>query len=81
MSAGLAISVNDGSNHVVNRAPGSDANHLNQPLVSYEMIDDAERANAVFPQPFQFPLQRLAGAWIFTENSKGLLGITLDGRR
>ena len=68
-----------GADDIVDRAARADTHDLNQPLLRFDPVDDAKRTDVVFPQPFQFPLQRLARVRIFIQNSEGLFGVTLDG--
>lgn len=51
----------------------ADGHQANDPCFLIDGIDDAKAANAIFPEPVEFPLERASTFWISGNGANGRL--------
>lgn len=65
---------------IIDSTAVTDGHHTNDPMRPIHGIGNTETAHAILPEPFQFPLKRLADRRVFADGSKRRLDRSLDVR-
>ena len=65
---------------IVDGSPMTDRHNVQDALISHNAVDHPKGSRAIFPEPFEFSLERCSGVRISAEGSKGLFHIPFDCR-